>query len=157
MNNERFKRLLQPHSPTSGQGLVEYALILVLVAVVVIVALTLTGGSVSASFLKVACTLDQSMDEECGCVAERVTWEVVECAHNTASPKALVEISTTCDGATFELEGEGAMSYDSSAEVYYHNFTISACGGVSPGTAIPGVSFTVFSTHPDGQIVSHTR
>lgn len=90
-------------------------------------------------------------------MAERVTWEVVECAHNAPSPKALIEVSTTCDGATFEMEGEGAMSYDASTEVYYNEFTISACSGISPGTVIPGASFTVISTHPDGEIVSHSR
>lgn len=37
----------------SGQGLVEYALILVLIAVVVIGVLTLLGGKVSTVFMKI--------------------------------------------------------------------------------------------------------
>ena len=41
----------------SGQGMVEYALILVLIAVVVIVALTALGGAISAAFGRVVSAL----------------------------------------------------------------------------------------------------
>jgi pilus assembly protein Flp/PilA len=43
----------------SGQGLVEYALILALVAIVVIGALTLVGGSVKTKFEKVNTELNR--------------------------------------------------------------------------------------------------
>lgn len=41
---------------TTGQGLVEYALILVLVAVVVIVVLTLLGPAIGNIFSEITCT-----------------------------------------------------------------------------------------------------
>lgn len=43
--------------PESGQGLVEYALILVLVAVVVIAVLLLLGPMIGNTFSKIACNL----------------------------------------------------------------------------------------------------
>ncbi len=42
----------------SGQGLVEYALILVLIAIVVIAALTFLGGQVSTVFSNIANSLN---------------------------------------------------------------------------------------------------
>ncbi len=44
----------------SGQGLVEYALILALVAIVVIGALTLVGGSVKSKFTTVNTELNRT-------------------------------------------------------------------------------------------------
>lgn len=42
----------------SGQGLVEYALILVLIAIIVIAALTFLGGEVSTVFSNIASSLN---------------------------------------------------------------------------------------------------
>jgi len=45
-------------TPTEGQGLVEYALILVLIAIVVIGILTVLGGKVSQVFSSINSGLD---------------------------------------------------------------------------------------------------
>jgi pilus assembly protein Flp/PilA len=49
---------IRSRAAASGQGLVEYALILALIAIVTIGVLTQLGGQTSQIFSRVACTLD---------------------------------------------------------------------------------------------------
>jgi pilus assembly protein Flp/PilA len=55
---KRTWQTVRSRAVASGQGLVEYALILVLIAIVVIGVLTQLGGQTSEIFSRVACTLD---------------------------------------------------------------------------------------------------
>ncbi len=50
----------------SGQGLVEYALVLVLVAVVVIAILTVLGPQIELVFMKIVCTFKGGVFNELG-------------------------------------------------------------------------------------------
>jgi pilus assembly protein Flp/PilA len=56
--SKRIRQTAIGRVPTSGQGLVEYALILALIAIIVIGVLTQLGGHTSQIFSSVACTLD---------------------------------------------------------------------------------------------------
>lgn len=55
---KRFWQTIRSTAAASGQGLVEYALILALIAIVAIGVLTQLGGRTSQIFSTVACTLD---------------------------------------------------------------------------------------------------
>ena len=56
----RIWQTIVSRSAASGQGLIEYALILVLIAIVAIGVLTELGGQTSEIFSSVSCTLDGS-------------------------------------------------------------------------------------------------
>lgn len=74
------------HNVETGQGLVEYALILVLVSVVSIVVLAFLGEQVQTVFCDVLLSLGENAPEIAACEAPRVTCDGVADGSSVSSP-----------------------------------------------------------------------
>lgn len=142
----------------SGQGLVEYALILSLVAMASIIVLSVLGNAISDIFETVSCELAREENCTAGgvCGNEEVGSSAVLCFDSGTRLTGF--FSSDCSGTRVNLQNYGELArvdgYTiNGLQVYSTDFgsgyDLSPCSGVPNGNYANG-TFTFTSLHPDG-------
>lgn len=121
----------------SGQGLVEYSLLITFVALVCVSILVVLGRTTHSSIQKVNCAVG-STDPQCNCINEKLTVTGACTGNNLA-----VTISSTCSGTTLRVNGTNKTTPGS----FTWNSAPVCTGGAT--------SFVVQSTQPDGTVKSY--
>lgn len=128
--------------PDTGQGLVEYALILVLVAVVVIAVLTLLGDEIGAVFCKITVSLGGDTSGNASCPAP-----VVNCIGGSNPEADVFDDKGTSNITSVDIYVNG--TYWRSEYIYHYCIA----GGNGPCAAYnppPGTTVTAIATDSDG-------
>jgi pilus assembly protein Flp/PilA len=135
---------LEKNRSDSGQGLVEYALILVLVGVVTILVLSLTGSSIS----NIYCDLVNTMGGECDSGSESDVVVIYRADYN--SPAQSLHMDATSDGcydpSVILTASPGGVMQERSG----------GCGHYHLDYSLPGCPCTVTITSSEGGTASVT-
>lgn len=128
--------------PDTGQGLVEYALILVLVAVIVIAVLTLLGDEIGAVFCKITVSVGGDISGNTSCPNP-----VVNCIGGTYPEAEIFDDKGETNITEVQVFVNG--SYWRSEYIYHYCIA----GGNGPCASYnppPGTHVTVIATDSDG-------
>lgn len=141
-----FNTVRKEHHRQSGQGLVEYALILVMVAVVVIVILTQLGPGIGNIFCKIVNELDEEQSPICvGGASDVVT--LFKTPKDEGGDRWHIDVTSKTDGIfnegailTISPPGETMKEKD---DHYHFNDDISGCPCTVTITSSLGGSMTI--------------
>jgi pilus assembly protein Flp/PilA len=137
-----FGRRASAPFPDTGQGVVEYALILVLVAVIVIAVLTLLGDEVAVVFCRVTVALGGGGSEDGACAAP-----FVNCVGGTHPEAIVFDDKDDIDRVEFYLNGSLVIT-----EKIYHYCMGGGDAACNPYTVPPGAEVTMIAYDRDGNI-----
>ncbi|GEM_PF-6060308 len=157
-----LNRRANDSSMQKGQGMAEYALVIILVAFASIVILTVLSGDAGEMFASIACTVRGDEDCDIGgtCSGEQLVFSDPNAAFGCLTETSFVlAVDTTCANAQLSLTSYGNLAYDTNLELYgifVNPASGGECIGRSAGGLAPLGTYTVVSTHPDGNTKTHT-